>query len=125
MAQYVLRIADWHPATLNQLLSGVRKRIRLKKADRDLVGWYARLAGIPSATGKRRVSLRLTLGPRQRGADPDAYWKSLLDALVSCGLLVNDTPRWVELGPVSYRRGQERATEVTLEELDNGEVAAP
>ena len=60
---------------------------RLKKADREVVGLHARLSGIPPATGRRRVSLVLTLAPRQRGGDPDAYWKSTLDALTACGLL--------------------------------------
>jgi hypothetical protein len=55
------------------------------------------------------------LGPRQRGADPDAYWKSLLDALVHAGLLVDDSPKWCELGPVRFERECRRKPAIQLE----------
>jgi hypothetical protein len=114
---HTLTIPNWQPATVNQLLVGVRGRIRLKKQDRELVGWYARAAGIPRATTPRRVSLRITLGPRQRAADPDAHWKSLLDALVCAGLLVDDSRKWVQLGAVVFERGPARSTAIVLEDV--------
>jgi hypothetical protein len=62
---YQLVIPGWHPVRLNQLLHvHFHKAARMKKADRELVGWYARQARIPPATGKRRVSLRIVLAPR-------------------------------------------------------------
>jgi hypothetical protein len=116
--RHVLTIPGWHPNTVNQLLRSVRERIRLKKADRQLIATYARLAGIPPAAGKRRVSLCITLGPGQRAADPDAYWKSLLDALVQCGQLVDDNRQGCELGEVAFERGGERKTTIMLEDLE-------
>jgi hypothetical protein len=114
---YTLTIPSWHPARLNQLLGSVRARIRLKKSDRELVTWYSKAAGIPLANGPRRVSLRITLGPRQRAGDPDAYWKSTLDALVCAGLLLDDSRKWVQLGDVLFERGPERMTAIVLEDL--------
>jgi hypothetical protein len=115
--RYRLIIPAWHPAKLNELLGHWAQRHRLKRGDRELVGYYARLAGIPLAVLPRRVSLRIILGPRERAADPDAYWKSLLDALVHCGGLVNDNRQSVELGTVEFHRGPKRSTEITLEDL--------
>jgi hypothetical protein len=109
-------IPNWHPARLNQLFSGHwGKRKRLKDADRDMIGVYCH--GQPEATKKRRVSLIITLGPRQRGGDPDSYWKSVLDSLVHANMLINDSPNWVELGQVQYTRDNLRSTTILLEDL--------
>lgn len=117
-----LTIDNWQPARLNQLLSGHwSKRARLKRQDRDTVFLAASKGiledGLRFALGKRRVSLEITLAPRQRAGDPDAYWKSLLDALVHAGLLLDDNRQGVELGPVTFIRGPRRATTITLEDL--------
>jgi hypothetical protein len=71
----------------------------LKKADRQLVGGYALAQRIPRAAGRRRVSLVITLAPGRRAPDPDVVWKSLLDALTACGLLVDDSARWGRTRP--------------------------
>ena len=63
------------------------------------------------------MSLEITLAPRQRAGDPDAYWKSLLDALVRARLLVDDRRQYVELGAVTFARGKAKRTVVTLEDL--------
>lgn len=116
---YVVVIPRWHPRRLNELLACRHwgKRHRLKKADQNMVAAYCHQAGVPLAAGKRRVSLRITLGPRQRGADPDAYWKVLLDALVECGRLKDDSRQWCEVTPVEYDRGPERVTTITMEDV--------
>ncbi|HEY7157897.1 MAG TPA: hypothetical protein VH575_28325 [Gemmataceae bacterium] len=115
---HVLTIDGWHPARLNQW-DGRHwtARARLKRSDREIVALYARLAAMPPATGKRRVSLRLTLEPRQRGGDPDAYFKSVLDALVHAGLLQDDNRQGAELGEVTFARGPKRRTEIVLEDV--------
>jgi hypothetical protein len=117
-AKFQLVIPDWRPALLNTLLGCHRwKRGRLKKCDRQLIGFYARLAGVPKAEGKHRVSLLLTLGPRQRAGDPDAYWKSVLDGLVHAGLLADDNRQGVELGRVAFDRGARMETTIVLEDV--------
>jgi hypothetical protein len=107
VSKYVLTIDRWHPVLLNQW-DGRHwaVRARLKRTDRKIVGLYARMAGIPPAIGKRRVSITLTLGPRQRGADPDGYWKSALGALAHSGLLLDDRRQCVEI--VTRRSGLTR-----------------
>jgi hypothetical protein len=103
------------PPTLNQLMRGhIRTRIRLGKQFRAVVA--GRWRG-PKATGKRRVSIEIVLGPRQRGADPDAFFKAVGDSLVKCGALKDDTRHGVEWGPVTYSRGPEQGTVIILEDI--------
>lgn len=105
-------------ARLNQLIGcHWATKHRRTKADRQLVGYCCHHAGVPPATGKRRVKLTVVLGPRQRGPDPDAFWKSLLDALVACGALRGDSKEWVELPPVAYQRGRARSMHLILEDI--------
>jgi hypothetical protein len=114
-----LTIPRWHPARLNEIM-GRHWAIghKRKRADAITIGWHAKASEIPHAEGRRRVSLVIVLGPRQRAGDPDAYWKSTLDGLVLAGLLRNDSSRWCELGTIEFRRGTEHATEIILEDLD-------
>lgn len=114
---YTITIPNWHPTRLNELLGNHFQASRLKKADREMVGIYAFTSEVPHAQGKRRVTLKITLGPGERGGDADAYWKSLLDALVCCGRLVDDNSQQCEIVPVQYDRG-ERKTVIILEDLD-------
>jgi Holliday junction resolvase RusA-like endonuclease len=93
-------------------------RRRLKASDRDLVALYARLAAAPRSTRRRSVSLKIILAPRQRAADHDAYWKRVLDALVCAGMLLDDNWQYVELEPVEFDRGADRATSIILEDLE-------
>jgi hypothetical protein len=94
-------------------------KAKRKKADRELVTLLCRAAGVPPADGKRRVSLVVVLGPRQRRGDADCpFWKSLLDALVCAGALVDDSPKWCEAAePVAYRRGRTAGMVVHLEDV--------
>ena len=117
-------IPNWHPSRLNQLLnSHWAKAGRLKKQDRKMIAAYAkmnRLTGAIRVEGlgiKRRVELHLTLAPRQRAGDPDAYWKSTLDALVKCGLLVDDNRQWCEIVSPTFERGPAQATRITLTDI--------
>lgn len=118
MPTHTLTVPGYTPPALNALTRGRRReRIRLAKECRDFVTLYARQQSVPLAAGKRRVTLRLSLGAGQRGADVDAYWKATLDALVCAGLLVDDSDRWCEIMPVQFERGNNRQMVVTLEDL--------
>lgn len=105
---YEIEIERWHPTRLNELLGLPWSRARRKHRDADMVAGYCLQRHVTRATGKRRVSLTIGLGPRERGGDPDCYWKSLLDALVKCGALVDDSAKWVDLGAVEYVREKPR-----------------
>jgi hypothetical protein len=116
-AVHVLRLPAL-PPSLNVLTRGrLRSRMRQSASWGTAVAVLAREAAIPHAAGRRRVSLLLTYPPARRRHDPDAFWKAVLDGLVCCGLLVNDSARWVALGPVEYARGEHESTEIILEDL--------
>jgi len=89
----------------------------MRSNDYAILRYDSRSEKVPKAQGKRRVSLEIVLGPRQRGGDPDSYWKLLLDNLKHLGLIRDDNKEWVELGPVTFSRGPQRATAITLEDL--------
>lgn len=117
-ARFEIVIPDWHPTRLNELIGRNRFVIgRRKKQDREFLAVYCELANIPPAAGKRRLTLKITLGPRQRAADPDAYWKSLLDALVHCKALKSDDRFGVESLPVEYDRAKSKRTVIVLEDM--------
>jgi hypothetical protein len=54
-----------------------------------------------------------------RPIDPDGIWKSLCDALVAAGLLVDDSARWCELGSFTQTRGAAKATRIVLTDLED------
>jgi hypothetical protein len=115
MTCFTLEIPRWRPALLNELMHSVRDKIRLKKRDRDMVCAYAWQAKFPPAGGKRRVSLHVTLGKGMREFDYDAPWKSLNDALKHAKLIVDDSCKYVEQGPVTFSRDREKwGTRITL-----------
>jgi len=106
------------PTPLNKLLGGHWARgHRAKKQDAARLSHEVAIQGIPAAREKRAVSLLIVLPKGRRAPDPDAFWKSTLDALVQAGALVNDSSRWIELGPVEFARGERLATYLTLEML--------
>ena len=110
-------IPDWHPTPLNELMGHPMTTHRKKTLDQSVVATYCRLCGVRPATCKRRVRLVLVFAKGQRCPDPDAFWKSLADALVQCGALVNDSRDWVEYLPVEYCRGDRKSSTIVLEDM--------
>lgn len=109
MAVHEIIIHNWHPTPLNKLInSHWAVANKLKKLDKAEVRYASN--HIPKATAKRRVELIIELGKRQRACDPDAHFKSLGDALTACGMLVNDSHKWVEWSPVKFERGNKKTT---------------
>lgn len=109
-------IPDWRPASLNQIMRGkIRDRIRFGKRDKHIV--WAHFLSQPPATTKRRVSLHIVLTGRERPCDPDNAWKSVLDALVKCGMLVDDSNAWCEITTPTYDRALKGSTTITLEDV--------
>ena len=115
---YKLIIPRWHPAAINQFIGRHWKTMaRLKRVDRNMVAGYVKLNRFPIAQGPREVSLLITLAPKQRAPDPDAFWKSLNDALVHARMLIDDNRQYCRLGTVEFDRASERATTISLREL--------
>lgn len=114
---WTIAVPGWMPTPLNQLMGHFGKRHARKSKDKQTLGVPLLLYGIPEAAGKRRVSLLVVLPKGNRAVDPDALWKSLLDALQHHGVLATDSRHGVELGPVQFARGEELCTYVTIEEV--------
>ncbi len=115
--EYVIDIPNWQPTPLNKLLGHWANSARLKKSDLKMIWGYAKQAKIPAATSKRSLQLIIQLAPRQRAFDPDAPFKSVCDALVHCGLLTDDNRQGVELLPVKFERGAQKATRIVLRDV--------
>lgn len=119
-ATYSFGIPQWHPTPLNRMM-GMNKYViaRLKKRDAKTVWACFLRSGASKATGRRRVTFTIVLKPKQRGCDPDAYDKSLFDALKHCGAIKDDNRQWVEAPPPDFRRGTatEWGIEITLEDI--------
>lgn len=114
---WTIIIPNYLPPSLSVLLHcGHRKKMRLKKEARQLIGWYGK--HVPAATGKIRVLLTLTR-PDNRGLrDDDNSYKAILDGLKTSGFLVDDNPDWCECPkPVQIVVKGERHTTIILEEL--------
>lgn len=115
-------IQNWHPVTDNQLMNSHylrRHKLKLK----DAITIQVASLHLRPATGKRKVEVTVTLGPKQKKkVDPFAYWKSLLDALVNAKMLVDDSDKWAQVEPLKYERGERRTLIVLtdLEEKDDG-----
>ena len=120
--KHELWIPQWKPVLLNQLLYKHRHVVRgLKQKDQELIARYFRHYDVPPATGKRRVSLRIILKPRGQSGDYDGPWKVLLDGLVKCGALIDDSPEHVQLGNIEYERGtaENWGTWIILEDIES------
>lgn len=112
-------IPNYHPTRLNQLINaGWRAQWKLKKKDKQMIGYYCLMAGVQPAVGKRLVRLTIILGPRQR-PDIDDFYKSTLDALGpnGCKAIRNDSTKWCVIEPVRYLRSATKATIIEIEEL--------
>jgi hypothetical protein len=117
LGRWEITIPGWCPTPLNGLLRGRGALSCRKRRDRDYVTLFARLARIPRAEGRRRLSSSITLPPGHRRWDGVAFHKSLLNACVHAGLLKGDSPRWCEVGTVACARGGALETVLIIEAL--------
>lgn len=120
----IIEIPDWRPARINEFVHkhwavGHRK----KKADRDMLAMYSR--GKPKPEWARQVDMEITLKGKQQEADPDSYWKSLLDGLVHAGMLIDDRGMFCRLGQVTYKRGDATHTTIILTDLPKKLINGP
>lgn len=113
-----LTIPDYIPPSLNAMfrVHWARRRI-VKRECYDLIAGHAIEQGIGQATGKRRVTVKLTLAGRRQVRDGDSTFKAVLDGLVKAGLLLDDGPAFCELMPLIQERGERVATTIVLEDV--------
>lgn len=113
---WTLAIDGWRPHLLNELIGKhpfvIHKR---KKSDAEVIAFEAVRQSVPGACGKRLVELTIQ-GPWRRRPDCDSPQKSFLDAMVTAGLLVDDSDEWCDWTKPKFPRGELRTT-VTLEEV--------
>lgn len=114
---WTVTIPNYVPVSLNRLTRGrIRDRIRLGKLQRAVVSAYCLLERVPKALGRRRVRLLVTQR-RGRLADPDNLLKAMLDSLVGCDMLRDDSARWCEWEMPVVQRGLCDETTIILEDL--------
>lgn len=124
MATHEIKIPNWRPARLNQFTDkSWYVRSKLKGADFKTIATYVKSLGVPPATGRRKVSLLVVLGKRQRECDPDAFWKSLNDALKKAGMLIDDNRNGCQLGEVEFVRSHDGSSSTTIILEDVGPAA--
>lgn len=116
--KHIIHIPNWHPISVNQLLSvHWRRRKSIKDVDLQMIAAYARQERTPKAKGKRKLKAVITLGKGQRACDPDNYTKSLYDNLKRAGMIKDDNRQWLETEPMEFNRATEKATTIILEDI--------
>jgi Holliday junction resolvase RusA-like endonuclease len=118
MPAWTVEIPGWTPPSLNRLLykhwSLTR---RLKRKAMDTVHLACRVAEVPPATGKRRVSITVTTPNRAHFMDVDNIPKTVLDGLRQAGAILDDKAEFCALGLVQALKGREKGTVIILEDL--------
>lgn len=112
---WTITIPNYTPPLLNKLLAmHWAKRGREKRICADLVKAYAVQAGVPPAKCRRHVEFYFTGWARKHGGgnlpDSDALDKVMRDALVTAGLIVDDSDKWAEFEEPVIVRGPKQTT---------------
>lgn len=120
--EWTLLIPGWCPPSTNKLWKASHwsggHRIK-QQVGRTIYGaWLVSRPAVMCATGKRRVSVAVTVAGRGGIPDPDNILKCLLDGLKRNHLIVDDSAHYLELGQVTVERGKEKRTVVVLEDMD-------
>lgn len=112
-------IPKWHPLLDNKMMYKNHHVVkRLKQADVRRLFFELLAAGVPRATGKRRLTLTLTYRRGQIHCDPFAPFKSLNDALTKIGAWKDDNREWSSTNPLRYGEpGLRRETLIYLEDV--------
>ncbi len=117
--RYEISLPNYRPPRTNELFRAkMRGRMALERECKQFVDFYG--SHVPKATGKRRVSMVVTLAVRQRMPDSDENClKAVLDSLVACSLLVDDSRVWCECVPTEFVLSRKRQpnTLITLEDV--------
>jgi hypothetical protein len=112
---FVIAIPNFVPVRKNQWYGKHwRVRYRLGKEQTEIIGNYAIACGALKATGRRKVTL--SVWKPGQAVDYDAFDTLLLDSLVKCELLIDDSPDGIyNRVEVIVTKSKERRTEIRLE----------
>lgn len=121
---YEIVIPDFLPTSLNKLLRmHWSKRLKVQQSEWDLIAYYC--AGSDNNPGirralapdrRRRVHLQFE-HTGKRPPDPDNLLKTVIDGLVKCGRLVDDSQKWLDLETPTVVRGPRRRTVILMEDV--------
>ncbi len=115
---HTLILPDYHIALLNTAMrKNYRTAMHVAKECKQFVTTYRLLQKIPKATGARRVQFIVTFPDNKTRPDPDSILKLGLDALKTCGLLVDDSYEMCEFLPPIYYLGPKR-TRIVLTDIE-------
>lgn len=119
--KHIITIGHWLPTSDNKLKSHWAVSNRLKKADANTIWKHMLIDRVPSALNKRRVEVLIMCKPIGRMPDPSNYAKSLLDALVKCRLIIDDSQRWCGYVTPVIERGTKQAwgTSIILTDMED------
>lgn len=113
-------VVDWLPVSLNKLM-----RMHWRSRGEELVNaaHFIMAANFMNrvllAEGKRRVALRFYF-PDARRRDADNYQKLAWDALKWNHLIVDDSPKWLEVAGVTFHVDKTNPrTEIDIEEASD------
>ena len=113
-----LTVPNYLPPTKNTLLRlHWSKQTKIKRECKALIAAHAIEQGIVKANWKRRVTVKLTLAGRAKERDGDSSFLTVLDALTEAKLILDDSPKWLELMPLEQERGKAISTVIVLEDL--------
>jgi hypothetical protein len=112
-----LELVGDRPPSINEVTkTGVRAGIRIKRKFFEAISVACN--GLAPATGRRRVTIQIELPPGRKRLDEDNVRKYVHDGLKNAKQLVNDSPDWVEAGPIRFfQRAGRLATTIFLEDL--------
>lgn len=116
MTRYRIFIPDWHPSSTNKLLENRWSAARKKKVDAKMIWVYC--SRIPKATQRRFLSVALLINGKGRSPDPDNITKSLFDGLKQCGMIIDDSEKWLEWErPKIIRPAISKGTDIYLMDI--------
>lgn len=118
MAEYCIKIPNYHPTRLNALLAmNYHAANNRKKGDTQMIAAYAMQAKIPKAKGKRKVEITIEI-TKGREPDPDAYFKVVHDALKQTGYIIDDSSKYIDFVPTKFIRAKHKAIVIRLTDLE-------
>jgi hypothetical protein len=121
--KYRFAINDVPPSANIMERASYRSRALLRSKWEALFRVAMTLHGIPTAAGKRRITYTVWFGYQGRHDPLNLTTKGFIDAMTRSGLILDDSPRWleIELPTVGLALG-DKHTEFVVEDLNGPDL---
>lgn len=108
----------WPPSVNNLYFNAGRKRVRapLYRKWQEEAGWMVKAAKVPAFAQPVAITLDLC-PPDNRRTDADNRTKPVLDLLVACGVLPDDSRKHVQSVTARFVENSVHSCVVTIEEV--------